>query len=153
MSLTASQQGRAYRDSAGWTIQVPPGWHTVHFRDSKDGITSAGVQLSNVQLPPPSLIPGSPIQASSQVLPAQGAALIIATDTDTQLPHTATAAPPLPAPNGRYWTTGSAPGGGPYMQTLWFRAHGATFIASAKVGPRASSGDLKAIAAIVQSLH
>jgi hypothetical protein len=152
-TTSASQQGRAYRDSAGWTIQVPPGWHTVHFRDSKDGITSAGVQVSNVQIPPPSLAPGSPIQVNSQVLPAQGIALIIATDTDTKLPHTPAAAPPLPAPNGPYWTTGSAPYGSPPMQTLWFRAYGTTFIASAKIGPRASRGDLKAITAIVQSLH
>ncbi|HKF34600.1 MAG TPA: hypothetical protein VKB37_19740, partial [Jatrophihabitantaceae bacterium] len=46
---------------AGWTIEVPPGWHAVRFSDSKDGITSAGVQLSNIQLPPPVLRPGYPI--------------------------------------------------------------------------------------------
>jgi hypothetical protein len=152
-TTSTSHQGRTYRDSAGWTIQVPPGWHTVHFSDSEDGITSAGVQLSNVQIPPPSLIPGFPIQASGQVLPAQGVALIIATDTDAKLSHKAAAVPPLPAPDGRYWTMGSAPGGSPYLQTLWFHAYGATFIACAKIGPRASSGDLKAVAAVVQSLH
>jgi hypothetical protein len=152
-SWTISHQGRTYRDSAGWAIQVPPGWHTVHFSDSTDGITSAGVQLSNVQIPPPSLIPGFPVQASGQVLPAQGVALVIATDTDPKLSHTAAAMPPLPAPNGRYWTMGSASGGSPYTQTLWFRAYGAAFLACAKIGPRASSSDLRAVAAIVQSLH
>jgi hypothetical protein len=152
-TLTASQHGQRYRDSAGWTIEVPPGWHMVQFSDSKEGITSAGVQLSNVPLPPPSLIPGSPIQVNDQVLPAYGVALIIATDADARLPHTPVAAPPLPAPDGRYQTIGSAPGGSPYLETLWFHANGTTFIACAKIGPRATSGDLKAVAAVLQSLH
>jgi hypothetical protein len=156
-TLTASQQGHTYRDRSGWTIEVPPGWHTVRFSDSRDGITSAGVQLSNVRLPPPVLVPGFPIQVNGDILPARGVGLIIATDTDPKLPRGHVAVPPLPAfdaPNGwKYWNAGSAPAGSPYIEILWFRAQSAAFIACAKIGPKATSGDLKAVAAIVESLR
>jgi hypothetical protein len=125
----------------------------MRFTDAKDGISSAGVQLSDIKLPPPTLIPGYPIQVNGQVLPEHGVTLIIATDTDPALTHAPLAAPPLPAPNGRYWTIGSAPAGAPYMQTLWFRADGMTFLACAKIGPKATSGDLQALAAIIRSLR
>jgi hypothetical protein len=36
---------------------------------------------------------------------------------------------------------------------LWFRIKGAAFIAWAKIGPKAASGDLEAIAAIVRSFR
>src|SRR6266700_4941132 len=74
-TLAVSHHGQTYRDSAGWVIEVPPGWHAVRFSDSKDVITSAGVQLSNVQLPPPTLVPGFPIQVNGSVLPARGVGL------------------------------------------------------------------------------
>ena len=48
---------------------------------------------------------------------------------------------------------GSAPAGAPYLETLWFRVHGTTFVACAKIGSKATSSDLKAVAAIVQSLR
>jgi hypothetical protein len=152
-TVAASHLRQTYRDRAGWTIEVPPGWHAVRFSDAKDGITSAGVQLSNVQLPPPTLIPGYPIQVNSQVLPGRGVGLIIATDTDPSLSRDYVAVPPLPAPTGRYWTTGSAPAGAAYIQTLWFRVNNTTFIACAKIGPKATSGDRQAIAAIIRSLR
>lgn len=156
IALTASHRGHTYRD-AGWTIEVPPGWHAARFSDSKDGITSAGVQLSDVQLPPPTLVPGFPIQVNGGVLPARGVGLIIATDTDPKLGHGPVAMPPLPAPdalNGwKYWSAGSASAGVPYIETLWFRINGTTFIACAKIGPKATSRGLKAVDAIVKSLR
>jgi hypothetical protein len=91
-----SHPGQTYRDSSGWTIEIPPGWYAVRFSDSKDGITSTGVQLSNIQLPPPTLAPGFPIQVNGGVLPARGVGLIIATDTDPRLRHGRVAVPPLP---------------------------------------------------------
>ena len=118
--MTANNPGQTYRDSGRWTIEVPPGWHAVRFSDSKDGITSTGVQLSNTQLPPPTLIPGYPIQVNDQVLPERGVGLIIATDTDPSLSHGPVAVPPLPA-SSTVWAKGSAPAGAPYMQTLWFQ--------------------------------
>lgn len=156
-TVTASQQGHTYRDAAGWAIEVPPGWYVVRFSDSKDGITAAGVQLSNVKLPPPVLALGFPIQANGLVLPPGGVGVVIATDTDPMVPHGPMAAPPLPAPhapNGwKYWNAGSALAGSPYIEILWFRAHSATFTATAKIGPKATSGDLNAVAAIIQSLR
>jgi hypothetical protein len=163
-ALPASRQGHTYRDAAGWTVAVPRGWHAERFSDAKDGITSAGVQLSNVPLPRPALAPGFPIQVNGGVLPARGVGLIIATDTDPRLAHGRVVVPPLPAPpapNGwKYWNAGSASAaydgkgyGSPTIEMLWFRAHGATFIACVKIGAKAASGDLKAVAAIVQSLR
>jgi len=129
----------------------------VRFSDSKDGITSAGVQLSTVQLPPPALVPGFPIQANGGVLPTRGVGVVIATDPDPNVPHGPVAVPPLPAfdaPNGwKYWSAGSASAGAPYIEILWFRVHRATFIATAKIGPKATNSDLKAVAAIIQSLR
>jgi hypothetical protein len=151
--VTAPHPGQTYRDSAGWTIEIEPGWHAMRFTDAKDGIISAGVQLSDIKLPPPTLIPGYPIQVNGQVLPEHGVALIIATDTDPALAHGPAAVPPLPAPNGRYWTMGSAPAGPPYLETLWFRLNGMTFLACAKIGPNATRGDLQALAAIIRSLR
>src|SRR5258708_4648458 len=90
---------------------------------------------------------------NSQVLPGRGVGLIIATDTDPSLSRDYVAVPPLPAPTGRYWTMGSAPAGAAYMQMLWFRVNDTTFIACAKIGPKAASGDRQAIAAIIQSLR
>jgi hypothetical protein len=155
--VTTSHPGQTYRDSAGWTIEIPPGWHVVRFSDSKDGITSAGVQLSNVQLPPPALVPGFPIQVNGGVLPVRSVGLVIATDTDPKLSRGPVAVPPLPgrgAPNAwRYWGGGSASAGSPYIEILWFRVNSTTFIACAKIGPKATSHDLKAVDAIVQSLR
>lgn len=157
ISLTATDQGHTYRDAAGWAIEVPPGWHAVRFSDSAGGIISAGVQLSNVQLPAPQLRPGYPIQVNGRLLPARGVGLIIATDTDPKLSRPAVAVPPLPAPGApkawRYWGGGSASAGSPYIETLWFRANRTTFIASAKIGPKATTSDLTAVDTIITSLH
>jgi hypothetical protein len=141
--VTASHVGQTYRDSAGWTVEVPRGWHVLRFSDAKDGITSAGVQLSTVKLPQPSLAPGFPIQVNDGVLPGRGVGLIIATDTDRAVRHYGRlAVPPLPAfddPNGwRYWNAGSSAGAGPDIEILWFRVHGRTFIACAKIGAKAT---------------
>jgi hypothetical protein len=148
---TASHEGQVYWDSAGWTVDVPPGWHVDRFSDSKDSITAAGAQLSNVRLPAPSLIPGYPIQVNDTVLPAGGVDLIIATDSDPALSHGTLEVPPLPYPEA--WAKESAPAGTPYIETLWFRAGGTTFLATAKIGPGATSADLKALAGIVHSLQ
>jgi hypothetical protein len=157
VTLTTGRQGHTYRDTAGWTVEVPAGWHAVRFSDAKDGITSAGVQLSNVRLPPPTLVPGFPIQVNRGVLPERGIGLIIATDTDRKLPRGSEAVPPLPAPQDpdgwKYWNAGSASAGVPSIQTLWFRVKDATFIACAKIGSKSTSRGLQAIAAIIRSLR
>jgi hypothetical protein len=152
-SLLVSDHTQVYRDSSGWSIKVPPGWHARQFSGTKNGITSSGVQLSNVKLPLPSLIPGYPVQVNGRVLPGDGIGLIIATDPDPGLQRGPFQKPPLPAPNGRYWNIGSAPGNAPYLETLWFRAHGKTFIASAKIGSQTTSQELKIVASIIKSLR
>jgi hypothetical protein len=163
IALTASPQGHTYRDRAGWVVEVPPGWHAVRFSDAKGGITAAGMQLSNVQLPPPELVRGAPIQANGGVLPARGVGVVIATDTDPTLFHGPVAVPPLPAPDApdgwKYWNGGSSSAGfggapgGPDIESLWFRVGHMTFIACAKIGPKATSGDRKAVDAIIESLR
>jgi hypothetical protein len=163
IAQAGSPQGHTYRDRAGWVIKIPPGWHAVRFSDAKDGITSAGVQLSNVPLPPPVLVRGFPIQANGGVLPARGVGVVIATDTDPKLSHGPVAVPPLPAPDTpnswKYWNGGSvsagfggAPGG-PGIESLRFRVDHTTFIACAKIGPKATGGARKAVDAIIQSLR
>lgn len=152
-TLPVSHHAQTYHDSAGWSVTVPPGWHAEHFSDSKNGIISAGVQLSNVRLPLPSLVPAYPIQVKDGVLPAHGIGLIIATDSDPRLSQGPVVTPPLPAPNGRYWEIGSSPGGTPYLEDWWFHAHGMTFIACAKVGADITPSDLKTLATIIRSIR
>jgi hypothetical protein len=61
--------------------------------------------------------------------------------------------PPLPLPNGRFWNVGSSVIGTPYIETLWFRAHGKTLIACAKIGPIAPRRDIRAMASIIKSVR
>jgi hypothetical protein len=154
--VTASHAGQTYQDSAGWTIYIPPGWHAVRFSDSKGSARSAGIQLSNVRLPAPTLVPGYAIQVNGEVLPPRGAGLIIATDTDRRLRHGKVAVPPLPLPwpDGSHggWLTGSAPPRSPIFETLWFRVSRTTYIADAKIGWRASSAAQRALGQIVGSI-
>lgn len=155
-SQTVAPSQHTFRDTTGWAVKVPPGWYEVPFSDSSGDVTAAGVQLSNVKLSPPVLRPGLPIQTSA-VLPASGVGVVIATDTDAKVPHGPMAAPPLPAfhgPNGwKYWNAGSAVAGNPVIEILWFHDHGKTFVATVKIGPKATSGDRKAAGTVIQSLH
>jgi hypothetical protein len=153
--------GQTYRDSAGWSVTVPRGWHAVPFSDSKNGIVSSGVQLSSVPLPPPALVPGFPIQVNDRVLPDRGIGLIIATDNDPRLSHGTVTALPLPPP-GRgtdRWLVGSslmrrgARVGSPCIEVLWFRVGGTDFIASAKIGGAADGPQFKAFTQAIGSLR
>jgi hypothetical protein len=156
-TVTASHAGQTYRDSAGWTIYVPPGWHAVRFSDSKGSVRSAGIQLSNVPLPAPTLVPGTgtPILVNGRVLPPRGVGLIIATDTDRSLSHGKVAVPPLPAPwpdGSRGWTIAPAPPRGSIFEWRWFRANGTTYVATVTIGWKASGAAQKALAPIVRSI-
>jgi hypothetical protein len=148
---------RVYRDAAGWMIDVPPGWQLVPFSSSKGGVVSAGAQISNVPLPAPSVLPGYPIQAPLRAQLAGGVGLVIATDSEPGLPGESRGGyitvRRLPAQDQCGWATGSALAGQPYVETLWFRGNGKTFIASVKVGPKATGTNLAAVDSIVQSLR
>jgi hypothetical protein len=151
--VRVSDHAQIYRDGSGWRLKVPAGWHVRHFSATDHGITSTGVQLSNVKLPTPSLVPGYPIQVNNRVLPPRGIGLIIATDPDPKLQRDPVRQPPLPAPDGPYWSVGSALAGAPYIEVLWFRTHGKTLIACAKIGPRTTRRDRTALSSIIKSLH
>lgn len=155
VTRAARFSSRTYRDSAGWSVSVPPGWHVVRFNDSSRGIVAAGALVSNVRLAAPPLVSGYPIQVNDRVLPGRGVGLIIATDSDPKLAPGELATPPLPSPEGRQdlWLIGSALAGEPFLETLWFRADGRTFIASAKVGPKVSGADRRALVRVISSLR
>src|SRR5215471_2219075 len=70
VSALPHRAGLVYHDASGWVIRVPAGWHVRPFRSSVDGASAAGVQLSNVKLPAPMVVPSFPIQANDKVLPA-----------------------------------------------------------------------------------
>jgi hypothetical protein len=139
-----------YHDPAGWTIEVPPGWHVVPFSLRRAGISASGAQVSNTALPPPSIVPGSPIQANGLILPHDGIAVIITTDTDPRTSQPATALPPLSLDE---FTGGSALAGAPRLDVLWFGGDGRTFLATVKTGADASSADLREAADLVRSLR
>jgi hypothetical protein len=109
-------------DSRGWLVDVPHGWHVIRFRDAQGGVSSAGLLISNVRLPRPTVEPGYPIQVNNNVLPPHGIGLVIATDTDPQLERSAPTRPPLPGPEK--WLHGSASPGEPYMESVWFLTKG-----------------------------
>lgn len=152
----ALANARVNRDPAGWTVEVPHGWHVLRFSGSDHGVSGAGAQISNVRLPAPRVISGYPIQSSGLVLPPRGVGLVIATDNETGLPGNSRGyikVPPLPAPSQCGWNVGSALGGSPYLETLWFRGNHRTFVATVKVGPKATGKDLAAIDSIIHSLR
>jgi hypothetical protein len=140
---------RTYHDPAGWTIEVPPGWHVVPFTLSNGGVAAAGAQVSNVELSPPTIVPGAPIQPNDLAMPADGIALIVTTDTDPHASQQATASPPLSLDE---FTSGSAPAGGPTLQALWFVGDGHTFLATVKAGANTSAADRHAVADLIRSL-
>lgn len=139
--------GSVYHDSAGWTVDVPPGWHVISFRSSKGGATAAGAQISNVSLPAPTITPGFPIQASGEALPADGVSVVIAADDDPKLCTRGGQQSPsgcqrsyasLPVSfRDLFW--GSALGGSPVTGFLWLKADGKALSVTAKFGPDAFS--------------
>ena len=146
-----------YHAPAGWSIVLPPGWHALPFETSNGGASAAGVQLSNVVLPPPTVVSGLPIQTKATLLPDDGVSLIIAIDRDPSgiqnPPKTLTI--PTPPLVKFHWvlSVGGDQPGTPHTQSGWFQWNGQTYIASGKVGPRATSKDIAALDAIIQSLR
>ena len=151
----ADTSSRTYRDPAGWTIQVPPGWRVARFTDARGATSVAGAVISNMRLPAPDLVRGYPIQINGRVLPRRGIGLVIANDPSRSLSIGALPSPPLPSPDGKgdQWSIGSAPSASPYLETLQFRRAGTTFVASAKIGAHASRANLRALASVITSLR
>jgi hypothetical protein len=151
---TATSQGvKTFHSPAGWALDAPSGWHVLPFESSVGIATARGVQVSNVELPSPSIAPGFPIQTSSRVLPRDGVSLIIATEhdpSDVQQPPPSPVSPPLT--NGP-WLEGDAPAGEPTLSLLWFSGNGQTFLASIKTGDKVSAADQAALSDIVASVR
>src|SRR5215510_6213511 len=141
----------SYRDNAGWSIAFPRNWLFVRFVAANGRARAVGIQLSNVRLPRPQLVPRSPIQVSGEVLPKRGIGLIIAQDSDKRLDRSGITRPPLRYPDG--WLTGSSLGGAPYMRELWFRVHGVVLVGTVKIATDAARHDLAALAKIVRSIR
>jgi hypothetical protein len=142
-------QERVYQWSAGWSVRVPAGWRVLPFHTSKGDVSAVGAQISNVELPPPEIEPGAPIQTSSLELPPDGVSLIIARDLDTNLhvPPPAPARLPLSLDD---FVVGSATGGGPTLSVLRFVVKGNVLVASIKTG---SDADEAAVEALVASIR
>jgi hypothetical protein len=158
-------RGSVYHDAAGWMIDVPPGWHVVSFHSSKDGVTAAGAAISNMALPAPAIMPGFPVQASGETLPARGVSLVIATDNDPKVcrpgPH------PSPAGGSTYCQRsyasppisfkdvilGSSPAGSPVTGFLWIKVNGEALDLTVKFGASAFSQRLiNPVSAVLASL-
>jgi hypothetical protein len=157
LAMAGCGSSAPYRGGSSWSFSLPSGWYRVNFSDSAGKVVSAGVQISNVPLQRPTLMPGFPIQVRDNALPARGVGLIVATDKDPQaVPYGHVTTLPLPSPSGARvsgWNFASALGGQPYLEMLTFRADGRTFVADLKVGPSVSGADMKALTGIVRSLH
>jgi hypothetical protein len=163
VSVLPHHAGVIYHDASGWVIRVPAGWHVLPFRSATDGASAAGVQLSNVKLPAPSIVPSFPIQANDKVLPTSGISLIIAKEHDPKLCRPSTgpvscqrsyATLPLPRPYTTQWSVASQPTAGPLFSDLWFKGGGQRFIATIKIGAKVfNDSHLAVLAKIVTSLH
>lgn len=125
----------------------------VPFETTKGDASAIGAQISNVDLPAPSIEPGLPIQTSGLVLPPEGVSLIVATDEDpanVQLPPASPASPPVSIED---FAEGSSTGHGPTISLLWFTVSGHTLLASIKTGPSTSRADIAAMDALVESIR
>jgi hypothetical protein len=140
---------RVYHGSAGWSVDVPAGWTVLPFSTSKGDISARGAQISNVELPPPEIEPGLPIQTSSLALPPDGVSLIIASDRDpnVRVPPPAPARLPVSLDD---FVEGSSTGPGPTISLLRFVVSGNVLVASIKTGPDADEADLRTLVASIR---
>jgi len=142
-----------------WTLSVPPGWHILRFSYTQGGVRAAGIQVSNVRLPRPSILhePGSTFEISGLVLPPGGVGVVITPDRDDALPQAKAEPPPLPLPwpDGSHqvgWELASSLGGDPVFEWLKFQINGTTYVAAATIGAKASREASKALGAVIRSI-
>jgi hypothetical protein len=143
-----------------WHLYVPPGWHVLRFTYTRRHRRTAAIQLSTVRLPRPVILPqkGTIIEASGNLLPPDGAGLVITPDDNRGMTQQKAMVPPLPLPwpdtsrqNG--WLLGSSPGPpAPIFEWLKFRVNHATYIASVTLGWKAGRYAAKALGRIIRSV-
>jgi hypothetical protein len=151
--LTACTGSNAYRDPAGWTVEIPDGWHVLSFGSADGDASSTGTQISNIELPPPTIHTGLPIQTSSNDLPVDGVAIVIATDDDpsnVQSPPESPAEPPLFVDD---LAVGSSTGGGPSLSLLWFGCGGEPLLISMKQAPSVTATDRASAEDLIRSIR
>ena len=151
--LTACTDSRAYEDPAGWTAEIPDGWHVVRFETTKGDASSTGTQISNVELPSLTIHPRLPIQASSLDLPVDGVAIVIATDDDPAIVRSPPPSPGAPPLSSDAFSVGSSTGPGPTLSLLWFSCGGAPLLISIKQGPSLTATDRRSVEAFVGSVR
>ena len=143
-----------YTDPAGWTIQIPQGWQVTRFRETKTPVPVAGAQISNGPLRAPFVLPGYPLQVRSQDLPPEGRiGVIIGNALGPKPSRIHLAKPPLPRFDRRngYWM--AYPNIGDGIESLLFKVHGRTFIATVTFDSGAIPTPLGVAARIIHSLQ
>ena len=139
-----------YHDPVGWSIVVPTGWAAGPFNASGGGLSGTGSQIANVNLPPPKIVPGSPLQANSRVLPATGISLVISNYNDPGVSVGTTTRPPLSVAS---FAQGSYPPGGYGLDAAWVSGNGLKLLATIRFGPNVSNHDMQQMSGILASFR
>jgi hypothetical protein len=134
--------GRPHEEM-GLQITVPHGWHLLPFLN--DGPIPT-FQVSNVVLPRPAAVRGTPVQASGETLPRDGVAIVVYEGT---FPGQRLTTLPLMASDFLY---GSASVGAPTLQVASFTGNGRTYVVTVKVGSNVSPADLRAMNEAIRSI-
>jgi hypothetical protein len=134
----------------GWSVAVPPGWHTQAVTLSRSEVPVDGAMFSNVNLPGPTGGEGTFPQASAIDFPSGGIALVVSSFSGEVMPgDTQPIAPPLSIED---FAKGSAEGSTSTLDSLVFQGPEGLFVATIRTGSDASAVDLAAIDAAVGSL-
>ena len=139
-----------YRDSAGWQVLVPAGWRAVPFSLYSRISSAEGAQISDVaSLPPPRPLTGVPLQASSNVVPSPGIAVVIATDDG----HQSKRGQRILTPPLRIDEMEEGSGIGSVLDLMWFRGDGHTFILTARISDGSYGHPNDALRALIGSIR
>jgi hypothetical protein len=149
-TLASSQSLRTYHGPAGWSIVLPAGWVAAPFDASGSGFSGTGSQISNMKLPPPTIVPGAPLQTNSQVLPTAGIALVVSNVNDPSVSVGTTTGPPLSMDS---FAQGSYIGGGYALDAAWVSGNGKKLLATIRIGPKVSNRDMQQMNRVLASFR
>ncbi|MDP9226838.1 MAG: hypothetical protein M3P18_23945, partial [Actinomycetota bacterium] len=137
--------GRPHEEM-GLRISVPHGWHVLSFSTDWGPSPTSGFYVSNVVLPAPAAVRGTPVQASGTTLPRDGVALVLYEGTFSG-PRLTTL--PLTTSDFSY---GSALAGAPTLDVASFTGNGRTYVLTVRIGPNVSSIDRRAANQAIRSI-
>jgi hypothetical protein len=129
--------GRPHEEM-GLHISVPDGWLLRSFATDWGPSPTTGFQLSNVALPAPVALRGTPVQASGNTIPRDGVAIVLYEGTFRGQRLTT-----LPL-NTSDFTYGSAFAGAPTLAVASFTGNGRTYVLTVKTGANVSPADRRA---------